>query len=222
VEGRIVCPTSISDPVSGETTAVIDPFLLSRVGAKSEGPSRLSRVLSSSVALILLLICSPLILLLWLTAMIGSGGVPLIRSPRLGQRIIRDDGTPGLYSFNLLSFQIRRPDGSYIFGGHGMEHWELNRIPELFNVLRGDLTLVGVKPLRPEDVAYLSEEWHQKRHDVPAGLTGLWYQQAGPKSDLDTVIIADIYYAATHTWRGDLLIFLRTPLIWFRRNAWRT
>jgi lipopolysaccharide/colanic/teichoic acid biosynthesis glycosyltransferase len=103
-----------------------------------------------------------------------------------------------------------------------MERWELNRLPELFNVLRGDMALVGVKPLRPEEVSYLSEEWHQKRHDFPAGLTGLWYQQTDPSSDLDTVIIADIYYAATRSWRGDLLLFLRTPSIWARRNARRS
>jgi lipopolysaccharide/colanic/teichoic acid biosynthesis glycosyltransferase len=219
VENRIVSPTSISDPESGETTAVVDPFLLSRIGAQSEGPSRLTRMLSGLVAIILLIILSPLLLVLWLVTMISSGGRPLTNSLRLGQRIIRGDGTSGLYSFNLLSFQTRRQNGGYIFGGRWMERWELNRLPELFNVLRGDLALVGVKPLRPEDVIYLSEEWHQKRHDLPAGLTGLWYQQTEPNSDLDTVIIADIYYAATHTWRSDLLLFLRTPAIWARRNV---
>jgi NDP-sugar pyrophosphorylase family protein len=216
---RIVSPTSISDPESGETTAVVDPFLLSRVGAQSDEPSQLVRVLSGMVAIFLLVIASPLLLLLWLLAMIGSGGQPLTRSPRLGHRIIQDGS---LYRFNLLSFQTRRQNGGYILGGRWMERWELNRLPELFNVLRGDLALVGVKPLRPEDVAYLSEDWHQKRHDFPAGLTGLWYQQTEPNSDLDTVIIADIYYVATRTWRSDLLLFLRTPAIWARRNARRS
>jgi lipopolysaccharide/colanic/teichoic acid biosynthesis glycosyltransferase len=221
VEGRIVCPTSISDPESGETTAVVDPFLLSRVGAQSEGPSQFARMMSSLVAIMLLILFSPLLFLLWIIALIGSGGHPIIRNLRLGQRIIREDGTSGLYSFKLLSFQTRRQNGGYIIGGRSMERWELNRLPELFNVLRGDLTLVGVKPLRPEDVAYLSEEWHQKRHDFPAGFTGLWYQNTEPNSDLDTIIIADIYYAATRTWRSDLLLFLRTPSIWARRTTRR-
>jgi NDP-sugar pyrophosphorylase family protein len=222
VKNRIVCPTSISDPESGETTAVVDPFLLSRVGTQSEGPNQPARVLGSMVAITLLVIFSPLLLVLWILALIGSGGRPLMRNARLGQRIIRQDGTPGLYNFSLFSFQTRRQNGGYIFGGRSMERWELNRLPELFNVLRGDLALVGVKPLRPEDVSYLSEEWHQKRHDFPAGLTGLWYQDTEPNSDLDTVIIADIYYAATRTWRSDLLLFLRTPSIWARRHFRRS
>jgi NDP-sugar pyrophosphorylase family protein len=221
VKGRIVSPTSISDPESGETTAVVDPFLLSRVGAQSEGPSQLTRILSGIVAVVLLIMISPLMLILWIIALIGNAGQPISRNTRLGQRIMRDDGTPGLYSFGLLSFRTRRQNGGYIFGGRWMERWELNRLPELFNVLRGDMALVGVKPLPPEDVSYLSEEWHQKRHDCPAGLTGLWYQQTEPNSDLDTVIIADIYYAATRTWRSDLLLFLRTPSIWMRRNIRR-
>jgi NDP-sugar pyrophosphorylase family protein len=221
VEGRIVCPTSISDPESGETTAVVDPFLLSRVGTQSEGPGQLTRALSGVVAIAMLLVSSPLLLLLWVLASIGSAGRPIIRNARLGQRIIRNDGTSGLYSFTLLGFQTRRQNGGYIFGGRWMERWELNRLPELVNVLRGDIALVGVKPLRPEDLSYLSEEWHQKRHDFPAGFTGLWYQQTEPNSDLDTVIIADIYYVATRTWRSDLLLFLRTPSIWARRNTRR-
>lgn len=221
LENRIVCPNSISDPESGETTAVVDPFLLSHVGAQPEGPSRLVRILNSSVAITLLVLSSPFLLVFWVVAFIGSGGRPLVNHPRVGQRITREDGTRGLYNFNLLHFRTRRQNGSYTLGGRWMEQWEFNRLPELFNVLRGDLVFVGVKPLRPEDVLHLSEEWQQKRHDFPAGITGLWYQQTEPDSDVDSVIIADIYYAATRTWRSDLMLFLRTPSIWFRRNARR-
>jgi lipopolysaccharide/colanic/teichoic acid biosynthesis glycosyltransferase len=222
VEGRIVTPNSISDPEAGETTAVVDPFLLSRVGTQSEGPNQITRTLSSILALGLLALCSPLILCLWALAAIGSAGRPITRSSRVGQRITNADGSPGLYSFELLSFTTRRRDGSYTFGGRWMERWELNRLPELLNVLRGDLALVGVKPISLDEAAQLGEEWHQKRHDTQAGFTGLWYQQTDPSSDLDTVIIADVYYTATRTWRSDVMLFLRTPSIWAHRNARRS
>jgi NDP-sugar pyrophosphorylase family protein len=219
--GRIVGPSTISDPESGETIEVVDPFLLSKVGAQSEGPNRLIAILNSATALVLLAVLSPLLLLLWVVSLIGSAGRPVAHSPRVGQRISRDDGTPDLYSFNLLAFQTRRRDSTFFPGGRLIERWELNRLLELINVLRGDMALVGVKPLRPDQAALLTEEWHQKRHDSVAGFTGLWYQQTEPDSDLDTVIIADVYYTATRTWGSDVLLFLRTPSIWARRNARR-
>ncbi len=221
VQGRIITPSNMSDPESGETTEVVDPFLLSRVGNQSEGPNQLARILSGAVALALLVLFSPLLLLLWLLALIGNSGRPIARSPRVGQRITNPDGSPGLYSFNLLSFQTRRHDRSFSLGGRIMERWELHRLPELVNVLRGDMALVGVKPLHPDDAALLSEEWHQKRHDMQAGFTGLWYQQTDSTSDLDTVVIADVYYTATRTWGSDLMLLLRTPSIWAHRNVRR-
>jgi NDP-sugar pyrophosphorylase family protein len=221
VEGRIVTEKSISDPASGETTEVLDPFLLSRAGTQSEGPNQFARTLNTVVAVALIVVSSPLMLLFWFIALISSVGRPIARNSRLGQRITNADGSPGLYTFNLLNFQTRRRNGSYLPGGRWIERWEFNRLPELFNVLRGDMDLVGVKPLRPEDANYLNEEWHQKRHDTRAGMTGLWYQETDPSSDLDTVIIADVYYTATRTWRSDLMLFLRTPSIWARRHLRR-
>lgn len=221
VDGFVVTPSTISDPVSGATTEVVDPFLLSQVGTRSEGPNRLAQVLDGVVAVGVIVLLSPLLLLLWFLALLSSLGRPITRSRRVGQRITNADGSPGLYTFDLLGFQTRRRNGSYTIIGRFMERWELQRLPELLNVLRGDLALVGVKPLRPEEAFLLTEEWHQKRHDHPAGITGLWYQQTDANSDLDTVIIADVYYTATRTWRSDLLLLLRTPSIWLHRNARR-
>ncbi|NNJ11063.1 nucleotidyl transferase [Chloroflexales bacterium ZM16-3] len=221
VEGRIVTEKSISEPESGETTEVLDPFLLSRAGTQNEGPNQFARTLNTVVAVALIAISSPPMILFWIIALISSVGRPIARKSRLGQRITNADGSPGLYTFDLLNFQTRRRNGGYLPGGRWMEHWEFNRLPELFNVLRGDMDLVGVKPLRPEDADHLNEEWHQKRHDARAGMTGLWYQETDPSSDLDTVIIADVYYTATRTWRSDLMLFLRTPSIWARRHLRR-
>ncbi|NTV99967.1 MAG: nucleotidyl transferase [Oscillochloris sp.] len=221
VEQRIVTSSSISDPESGETTLVVDPFLLSRVGMRSESSNRLARTLSSLVSVTLIVLLCPFLLLLWLLSFLTSLGRPLARSLRVGQRITNPDGSPGLYQFQLLRFQTRDHRGKLTRLGYWMERWEFHRLPELFNVLRGDLVLVGVKPLRPEEAALLTEEWHEKRYDSQAGFTGLWYQQTDDLSDLDTVIIADVYYTATRTWQSDLVLFLRTPSIWAQRHMRR-
>ena len=74
-----------------------------------------------------------------------------------------------------------------------------------------------------DEAARLDEEWHQKRFDHPAGLTGLWYVQTDSQSSLDDVLVIDAYYAATRTWRDDLAILWQTPAAWLRRRrvAWR-
>ncbi|EFO82110.1 nucleotidyl transferase [Oscillochloris trichoides DG-6] len=218
VEGRIVTASTISDPESGATTQVVDPFLLSRVGTRHEGPHRLALYLTRALVVAMMVLLGPLFILLFLLTTIVTLGRPIARHLRVGQRITNPDGTPGLYEFYLLNFRTRRRNGRYTLLGRWMERWELQRLPELVNVFRGDLALVGVKPLAPDQAALLTEEWHQKRHDAQAGLTGLWYQQTDASSDLDTVIIADVYYTATRTWRSDVFLFLRTPAIWMRRN----
>lgn len=215
VEQKVVLANSISDPLAGETTAVVDPFLISRVGAASEVVNPLRRNLSALVALVLLVVLSPLWLLVGFYLLIVGGGRVIARAPRIGQRSKGPEGR--LHTFQMLQFATRRPSGRLVPGGRLIERYELQRLPELFNVLQGDLALVGVKPLRPEQAALLSEDWQQKRHESPCGLTGLWYLQTEPESDLDTVVITDVYYAATQSWHGDLRILLRTPAIWLRR-----
>jgi NDP-sugar pyrophosphorylase family protein len=215
VERKVVTPISISDPSSGETIAVVDPFLISRVGAAAEGVSPLTRLVSALIATMLLVVLSPLWLLVGLFTLLASGGRMITRSPRVGQRVGGPEGK--LRTFQIIQFGTRRPDGSLIPGGGLLERFELQRLPELVNVLRGDMLLVGVKPLSLEQAFQLTEEWHQKRHERPAGVSGLWYIQTDPESDLDTVVITDVYYAATRSWYSDLRILLGTPAVWLRR-----
>ena len=217
VERKVVTCDAICDPDTGAMTQVVDPFLISRVGAAAEGRSPLRRGVSTLAAVSLLGLLSPLFLLVGLVTLLAQRGQLLIRSPRVGQRVGGPTASPR--AFQLLNFRTRRSNGSYGLGGRLIEHWELHRLPELFNVLNGDMGLVGVKPLRPDEVARLTEEWHQQRHEAPAGFTGLWYLQTDATSDLDTVIVTDVYYTATRNWHSDLLILLRTPAVWFRRHA---
>jgi NDP-sugar pyrophosphorylase family protein len=223
INDRIVDLQTMIDAESGESIKVVDPFLLSTVGDQPVSRSWASQVAVGLVILPIIALLSPLLLIVWLLAFITSGGRPIARSRRLGHRIstITDDTASALHGFDLIHFQTRRADGSYLFLGRWMENLELHRLPELFNVLRGDLALVGVKPLLPEEVAQLDAEWHQQRHETRAGMTGLWYVQTEPNSDLDSIIVADVYYTATRTWRDDVALMVRTPAAWFRRHTRR-
>lgn len=217
IENKVIAVDTICDPETEATSKVVDPFLISRLGATGEGRSPLRRMVSGVAAIGLIVLFSPLLLIAGLIALIGNKGQMLTRSPRIGQRMSSPAGR--LKSFELINFRTRRTDGSYTPGGRLLERWDLHRLPELFNVLVGDMGLVGVKPLTPEEAERLTEEWHQQRHEAPAGLTGLWYVQTDVDSDLDTIIVTDVYYTATRNWRGDMLLLLRTPGAWLRRRS---
>jgi NDP-sugar pyrophosphorylase family protein/lipopolysaccharide/colanic/teichoic acid biosynthesis glycosyltransferase len=213
VADRVVTAMTISDVASGETTRVVDPFLISHVGAANEGLSPFGRGASALAASLILLLLSPLLLLVALATLLTTGGL-LTRVPRVSQH--RPDGpTPKLVQ--LLRFRTRRASGAYTPLGRLIERWDLHRLPELFNVLSGEIALVGVKPLEVAEAIQLTEEWHERRYERPAGFTGLWYLQTDPDSSLDAVIVADVYYTATRTRGGDLLCLLRTPGAWLRR-----
>ena len=141
---------------------------------------------------------SPLLIVIGLWSLLRTGKA-LVRAPQVGSRAGEPTAFDG-WRFNVL------------------QTWELDRLPELFNVLRGKLSLVGVKPLSPAEAAQVTEDWQKQRYTCPAGCTGEWYVQTQPASTLDEVLVADAYYAATHTTRDDLRLLLRTPLAWWRRR----
>ncbi len=93
--------------------------------------------------------------------------------------------------------------------GRYLRRFSLDELPQTFNVLRGEMSLVGPRPALPEEVeAY--EPWQRKRLEVTPGLTGLW--QVSGRSDLsfDEMVLLDIYYVENWTPMLDIIILLRT------------
>ncbi|MCD4738524.1 MAG: sugar transferase, partial [Anaerolineae bacterium] len=85
----------------------------------------------------------------------------------------------------------------------------LDELPQLFNVLKGEMSLVGPRPPTPEEVAAY-QQWHRKRLVVSPGMTGLW--QVSGRSDLtfDEMALLDIYYIENWSPWLDINILLRT------------
>lgn len=221
---RIVNQTTIIDPETGVSVEVVDAFLLTTAVPAGSRGARFQRSLDLIGALLLLCVNLPLLLLISLLVYVASGGQVVRRFRCTGRRpgsVKTNQGT-ALQTFELLAFQTARKDGTTSRVGRWLMRWELDRLPELFNVLRGDLALVGVKPLRLEETAQIQEEWYQKRYECPSGLTGLWYIQTDPGCDLEEILLADTYFAATRTRRTEIMLFLRTPLAWVRRQIRRS
>ena len=88
----------------------------------------------------------------------------------------------------------------------------IDELPQLFNVLRGDMSLVGPRPCIPyEAQEYLN--WHARRFDVVPGMTGLWQVSGKNTTSFKEMIRLDIEYAARRSLLLDLLIIARTPLV---------
>jgi NDP-sugar pyrophosphorylase family protein len=217
ISDRIVHKTTLIDTQTAESTQVVDPFLLAETRLAT-GSGWWRRTLTILVALLLLLVALPLMLLVGLAVAVTIGKGVLIRSPRVGRAGAAGSRQAALRTFDLYAFRILDSHGTMSRLGRWLHHWELDRLPELWNILNGDLELVGVKPLLPEDTATLNEEWHRKRFECAPGFTGLWYVQTNAGSDLDEILVADAYYAATHTWRDDLRLLWQTPLAWWKRR----
>lgn len=94
--------------------------------------------------------------------------------------------------------------------GRFLRRFSLDELPQLFNVLKGEMTIVGPRPLPRRDFENYYEEWHYSRHEGLPGMTCLW--QVSGRSDLDfqSMCILDVYYLRNQNWILDLKIILRT------------
>ncbi|MFE5672279.1 sugar transferase [Agromyces sp. NPDC056523] len=93
--------------------------------------------------------------------------------------------------------------------GRFIRRYSLDELPQFFNVLRGDMSLVGPRPQRPAEVA-LYEDYAHRRLFMKPGITGLW--QVSGRSDLawDDAIRLDLYYVENWSMMADLVILWRT------------
>jgi len=97
---------------------------------------------------------------------------------------------------------------------------QLDELPQLFNVLRGDMSIVGPRPLPQRDYERL-EEWHRKRNLVLPGMTGLWQVSGRSELDFDELVRLDFLYLERWSVWLDLSIMLKTlPAVIRTRGAW--
>lgn len=102
--------------------------------------------------------------------------------------------------------------------GRWLRRLSLDELPQLWNVLMGDMSLVGPRPAIPYEVEAYAD-WHLKRLQAKPGLTGLWQVSARSASDFDDMVRLDIAYAAQSSLLLDLKIMLQTPLVMLRGHG---
>jgi sugar transferase EpsL len=184
----------------------------------SEMP-RSKRLFDFFVAFFGIILLSPLFLLLALLVRIFHGKPILFKQQRPGYK-----GIPFfIYKFRTMTDRVA-PDGSLLpdaerITGFGrfLRTTSMDELPELFNVLRGDLSLVGPRPLLMQYLPLYSEE-QMRRHDVMPGITG-WAQIHGRNNiSWEEKFNLDLWYVDHRSFCLDLKILWQTLVKVFRRE----
>ena len=107
-----------------------------------------------------------------------------------------------------VTFKIR-DDPRCTRVGRFLRRTSLDELPQLYNVLRGEMSLVGPRPAIPSEVEQY-QEWHRKRLEVSPGITGLWQVSGRSQLTFDEMCLLDIYYLENWSPLLDLKIALKT------------
>lgn len=171
----------------------------------------LKRVLDFGLSLIGILVLSPVFLVLIVVGGISMKGNPFFTQERPGkhEKIFR------LVKFRTMSNAKDSegnllPDGERLNGyGRFLRATSLDEIPELLNILKGDMAIVGPRPLLVRYLPYYTEE-ERHRHDVRPGLTGLAQVNGRNLVKWDERLAYDVEYVKGITFKGDVKIVLKT------------
>jgi exopolysaccharide biosynthesis polyprenyl glycosylphosphotransferase len=186
-------------------------------------------------SLLLLALLSPLLLVIAAAIKLDSRGPVLFRSVRPGIggspfaclkfRTMHDGADALQHELEEHNekggalFKIRSDPRVTRVGGF-LRRWSLDELPQLLNVLRGEMSLVGPRPLPQRDYERL-EDWHRKRYLVLPGLTGLWQVSGRSELDFDELVRLDFLYLERWSVFLDLTILMRTvPAVVRARGAW--
>jgi len=182
-------------------------------------------------------VLAPLFLGLYLAIRLSSRGPAIYVQRRVGADGRRfdfykfrtmahrsDDSIHRAYSERLINGWAQR-DGGRAFKltadprvtpiGRFLRKSSLDELPQLFNVLRGDMSLVGPRPPIEYEVEHY-QDWHKQRLQAKPGITGLWQVSGRSQVPFDEMVMLDIHYMEHWSFLLDLKILLRTiPVVLF-------
>ncbi len=224
-------PAKPTDP--SQFTFYPDSFRQKRSGENG----RVKRVVDIVGSIAGMLIFTPFFLLIPIAIKLSSRGPVLFRQERVGLRgkkftflkfrSMYVDNDPGVHREFVLNFISGNPPeggneaGEKIYKitkdrritpfGHLLRKTSLDELPQFFNVLRGDMSLVGPRPPIPYELEKY-ESWHRRRVlEVKPGITGLWQVMGRSSTTFDEMVRLDLRYAASWSLWLDFSILLRTP-----------
>jgi exopolysaccharide biosynthesis polyprenyl glycosylphosphotransferase len=224
---EVVGSSSTFDEVDGITLLGVRQYGL----PKSSG--LLKRTMDMIGAIVGLALLTPALLVIAVAIKLDTRGPVFFRQPRIGRRGKRF----GMIKFRSMVRDAERikeelqqlneaegglfkitDDPRITRVGRLLRRTSLDELPQLLNVLRGDMSLVGPRPLVPDEDALL-EGWQRRRLAVRPGMTGLWQIFGSSRIPMNEMVKIDYLYGANWSIWLDLKILLRTvPYILARRG----
>jgi exopolysaccharide biosynthesis polyprenyl glycosylphosphotransferase len=206
------------------------PLISLRESALNDSQRMFKRLFDTVASGILLLLLSPVMLTIALIIKLESPGPVFFIQERVGENGRR---------FKMIKFRSmyqdadrrwkeviqRDTDGRVLYKrkddprvtrpGHWLRRSSLDELPQLFNVLRGEMSLVGPRPEMPY-VAEAYEPWQWQRFRVPPGMTGWWQVNGRSDKPMHLHTEEDLYYIQNYSFWLDLVILFKTVLVVFR------
>jgi lipopolysaccharide/colanic/teichoic acid biosynthesis glycosyltransferase len=237
-----------TQPVEGLAVAVLDRAEPSAARTEVSSGRSIRRLLVHGVrrttdflvATLLLLLATPLLVLIALAIRIDSKGPVLFRQRRVG----RGQREFTIFKFRTMCHDAdatrHRKYVQTLIGGNSqaergrlyklsvddrvtrvgrvLRSWSLDELPQLINVLRGQMALVGPRPVIPYEVEMYPKDY-LRRFAVKPGLTGLWQVSGRNERTYDEMVSFDIEYAEADSLLLDLRILIKTVPVVLRRQG---
>ena len=172
----------------------------------------MKRAFDVFAALLGLIVFWPIIATAMIAIRLTSPGPCLFAQPRIGRRARQftcyklrtmHKGTPQLPTHEVAS-SVVTPLGSFL------RRRKLDELPQLVNVLRGEMSIVGPRPCLPSQTRLIKARWRQGALDVLPGITGLAQVQGIDMTDTARLAKIDGLYVRTRSFSGDLWIIIQT------------
>ena len=185
----------------------------------------IKRIIDFVLSLTALFVLFPVLLVLTITGAVAMGGNPFFVQPRPGKK----DKNGNEKIFNLIKFRTmsnkKDKDGKLLPDeqrlnkyGRFIRSTSLDELPELVNILIGDLSLVGPRPLLVRYIPRYTQE-QRRRHDVRPGLTGLAQVNGRNAISWEEKFKLDVKYVDNITFLGDIKIIFGTVKAVFKRDG---
>ncbi|RPJ86207.1 MAG: exopolysaccharide biosynthesis polyprenyl glycosylphosphotransferase [Acidobacteria bacterium] len=210
------------------------PVVTIRSGPEEGWQLVLKRVIDFLGSAALLILLAPFLLLVALLVRLDSPGPVLFRQERVGLnrrrfklikfRTMVQEADKKQELFEALNeadgpvFKIRN-DPRVTRLGRFLRQFSIDELPQLINVLKGEMSLVGPRPLPLRDVKLIDAQWHKRRFSVKPGLTCLWQVNGRSDVSFERWVRMDLEYIDTWSLALDLKILLKTIPVVFRGSG---
>ncbi len=178
------------------------------------------RILDFLLSLIALIVLSPILIIIAILVRVKLGSPVIFKQQRPG----KNEKIFTLYKFRSMTDKRDEngnllPDSERLTKfGKALRSTSLDELPELFNILKGDMAIVGPRPLLVEYLPLYNEEQKQ-RHNVRPGLTGLAQVNGRNTISWEEKFNEDINYVKNITFKEDIKIILKTIIKVFKREG---